>query len=98
MNPVKETGLRSQLRYSPKPEQKMNICPPVPPREETVRMAADLAATFSGVPEGGRAAVDCALVRNVKKPAGAKPGRVIYTDYKTLIGRSDPKLKERTAE
>ena len=67
-------------------------------KEETVRLAADLAATFSAVPEGGRAAVDCALVRNVKKPAGAKPGRVIYTDYKTLIGRSDPKLKERTAE
>ena len=64
-------------------------------KEETVRMAADLAATFSGAADGARAAVDCTLVRNVKKPAGAKPGRVIYTDCRTLIGRSDPKLKDR---
>lgn len=62
--------------------------------EETLRLAADLAATFSGAAEGERVAVDCTLVRNVKKPAGAKPGRVIYTDNKTLIGRSDPNLKE----
>ena len=63
-------------------------------KEETVRLAADLAATFSGAADGERAAVDCTLVRNVKKPAGAKPGRVIYTDYRTLIGRSDHTLKD----
>ena len=30
-------------------------------------------------------AVDYTAVRNVKKPSGAKPGKVIYTDYKTLF-------------
>ena len=62
--------------------------------EETLRMAADLAASFSGASEGERVAVDCTLVRNVKKPAGAKPGRVVYTDYKTVIGRADPNYKQ----
>ncbi len=28
--------------------------------------------------------VDYTLVRYVKKPAGARPGMVIYTDYKTI--------------
>ena len=64
--------------------------------EETVRLAADLAATFSSAADGERVAVDCTLVRNVKKPAGAKPGRVVYTEYKTLIGRADAALKENT--
>ena len=63
--------------------------------EETIRMAADLAVTFSGAADGERAAVDCTLVRNVKKTAGAKPGRVIYTDYKTIAGRSDHTMKVR---
>ena len=31
------------------------------------------------------AAIDYALARYVKKPSGAKPGMVIYTDYKTLF-------------
>ena len=57
--------------------------------EETVRFAADLAATFSSASDGERVAVDCTLVRNVKKPPGARPGRVVYTDYRTLTGRSD---------
>ena len=65
--------------------------------EETIQFAADLAATFSGAADGERVAVDCTLARNVKKPAGARPGRVIYTDYKTRIGRADRSLidKER---
>ncbi|MDO4991132.1 MAG: NFACT RNA binding domain-containing protein [Eubacteriales bacterium] len=59
--------------------------------EESVRFAADLAAAFSSAADGERVAVDCTLVRNVKKPAGAKPGRVVYSDYKTLVGRCDHK-------
>ena len=65
-----------------------------PADEDTVRFAADLAATFSGASDGERTAVDCTLVRNVKKPSGAKPGRVVYSDYETRIGRSDHTLKE----
>ena len=59
--------------------------------EETIRFAADLAASYSAAADGERAAVDCTLVRNVKKPPGARPGRVIYTDYRTLIGKADRK-------
>ncbi len=59
--------------------------------EETIRFAADLAASYSAAADGERVAVDCTLVRNVKKPPGARPGRVIYTDYRTLIGRADRK-------
>ncbi|MBQ3276013.1 MAG: NFACT family protein [Oscillospiraceae bacterium] len=63
--------------------------------EETVRQAAALAVTFSQAREGGRAAVDCTQVRHVKKPAGARPGRVIYTDCFTLAAQADPALAER---
>ena len=63
--------------------------------EETVRQAAILAVTYSQAREAGRAAVDCTQVRHVKKPAGARPGRVIYTDYTTIAAQADPALAER---
>lgn len=66
-----------------------------PADETAIRQAATLAAVMSRVPEGDRAAVDYTLVRNVKKPAGARPGRVIYTGQTTLIVRSDPELAKR---
>ena len=63
--------------------------------EETIRQAASLAVTYSQAREAGRTAVDCTQVRHVKKPSGAKPGRVIYTDYITLAAQADPALAER---
>ena len=57
--------------------------------------AAALAATYSQAKNGGKAAVDCTQVRFVKKPSGAKPGRVIYTDYRTIITAADEALAER---
>ena len=63
--------------------------------EETVHQAAVLAATYSQAKGGGKVAVDCTQVRFVKKPSGAKPGRVIYTDYRTLIASADEALAER---
>ena len=63
--------------------------------EQTIRQAAAIAVTLSRTAEGDRAAVDCTLVRNVKKPSGARPGRVIYTDYRTLAAQSDPGLVDR---
>ena len=62
--------------------------------EETIRFAADLAATYSSAGDGERTAVDCTEVRNVKKPPGARPGQVIYSHYSTLTGRSDHTLKK----
>ena len=48
----------------------------------TLTEAAVLAATNSKA-NGKQVAVDYAEVRYVKKPSGAKPGMVIYTNYKT---------------
>ena len=62
--------------------------------EESIRQAAILAATYSAS-GGGKTAVDYTLIKNVKKPAGARPGRVIFTDYETLIVEPDPALAER---
>ena len=63
--------------------------------EDTIRQAAALAVTFSKARDAGKTAVDCTVVRNVKKPSGAKPGRVIYTDYRTLVAVGDAALAER---
>ena len=54
------------------------------PDDLSVFEAACLAAWHSQGREGGKVPVDCTLVRYVKKPNGALPGMVIYTDYKTL--------------
>ena len=63
--------------------------------ELTLRQAAALAVTYSQAREGGRTAVDYAPVRNVKKPSGARPGRVIYTDYRTITAAADEALAVR---
>lgn len=62
--------------------------------EEDIYQAAVLAATYSQS-GGGKTAVDCTQVRFVKKPAGARPGRVVYTDYRTLIVEPDEDLALR---
>lgn len=37
-------------------------------------------------------AVDVTPVRFVKKPGGAKPGMVVYTQYRTVYVTPDPSL------
>lgn len=54
-----------------------------PITDTAVHQAAVLAAYNSKARASSNVAVDYTLVKYVKKPAGAKPGRVIYTDYKT---------------
>ena len=39
--------------------------------------------------------VDYTRIKNVKKPSGAKPGMVIYTDFKTAIVTPDRELVEK---
>ena len=63
--------------------------------ELTIRQAAALAVTHSQASAGGKTAVDYTMVRFVKKPSGAKPGRVIYTDYTTVIAEADDELSRR---
>ena len=48
--------------------------------------AAEIAAAFSKGADGQNVEVDYTLVRNVKKPAGAKPGFVIYhTNWSCIV-------------
>jgi len=54
------------------------------PDERSLNEAAMLAAWFSQGRESGQVPVDYTPVRYVKKPAGAKPGFVIYNTYHTL--------------
>ncbi len=55
------------------------------PDEETILYAARLAALYSKGRASSRVPVDYTLRRYVKKPAGAKPGFVIYTNQSTLF-------------
>ena len=57
--------------------------------DNTIEEAAMLAAYHSKARKSGNVPVDYTLVRYVKKPSGAKPGMVIYTDYKTAYVTPD---------
>ena len=67
------------------------------PSERSLEQAAVLAATYSQGRGGGKVPVDYTMLRNVRKPAGALPGKVLYTDYKTLMVQSDESLAKRLA-
>lgn len=58
------------------------------PDDQTLYEAACLAAYFSQARGGGKVPVDYALAKFVKKPRGAMPGMVIYTDYQTMAADS----------
>ena len=70
-------------------------CEGVEPDEQTLREAASLAALHSQASSGGKVPVDYTRVKNVKKPAGALPGMVIYTNYATLAAEADEALAEK---
>ena len=65
------------------------------PDEETLYEAAVIAAYYSKARSGGKVPIDYAFVKHIKKPNGARPGMVIYTDYKTIIASSDEELVTR---
>lgn len=52
--------------------------------DNTLSEAANLAAYFSKGKLSSNVPVDYAWKKNVKKPSGAKPGKVIYESYKTI--------------
>lgn len=60
----------------------------VPP-ERSILEAAQLAAYYSKASDSTRVEVDYTYARELKKPVGAKPGKVIYHTNKTLL--VDPK-------
>ncbi len=70
-------------------------CDGLTPPERTIEEAAQLAVYYSQAREGGKTQVDCTMVRNVRKPSGSLPGKVIYTDYSTLAVSADEALTEK---
>ncbi|MFR1050425.1 MAG: NFACT family protein [Lachnospirales bacterium] len=65
------------------------------PDELSVAQAASLAAWFSQGREAGKVPVDFTPVKYVKKPAGARPGMVVYTTYQTRMAPPDETLAKR---
>ena len=65
------------------------------PDSQTIREAAMLAAFYSQARHSQNVPVDYTKVKYVKKPAGGKPGMVIYTDYKTLFVTPDEKIVDK---
>ncbi len=52
---------------------------------------AEAAAYYSGLREGSNVAVDYTEVRNVKKPSGSAPGKVVYyTNYTAYVNPKKP--------
>jgi len=60
--------------------------------EEDIREAAMLAAWYSQGKESGNVPVDYVAVKAVKKPAGGKPGMVIYDGYRTVYATPKEEL------
>lgn len=63
--------------------------------DKTIEEAAIIAAYNSHARESAQVPVDYTLIRNVKKPNGAKPGMVIFVDYQTAYVTPDQELVER---
>ena len=55
------------------------------PTDEVIEFAAKIAVKHSEAKLSSKVSVDYTLVKYVHKPSGSKPGKVIYTDYKTII-------------
>lgn len=66
--------------------------------EQTLFEAAQLAAYHSKARGGSGVPVDYVPVKFVKKPAGAKPGMVIFTNNKTLYITPNKELVESLSE
>ena len=67
------------------------------PDEQSLMEAASLAAYFSQAQGSTKVPVDYTPVKFVKKPAGAKPGMVVYTTYQTMLADPDESLVKRLA-
>ncbi|MBM6921421.1 NFACT family protein [Phocea massiliensis] len=63
--------------------------------DQAITEAAIIAAYHSKARESAQVAVDYTRIKFVKKPAGAKPGMVIFTDYQTAFVTPDEELVHR---
>lgn len=65
------------------------------PPDKTIEEAAVIAAVNSRGKDSNLVPVDYCLARYVKKPSGAKPGKVIFTNYSTAFVKPDAELVQR---
>ena len=65
------------------------------PTDRSLEEAAMLAAYYSKGRDSAQVKVDYCPARFVKKPAGARPGMVIYTNYQTAFVTPDAALAEQ---
>ena len=65
------------------------------PPDSTIEEAAVIAAVNSRGKGSNLVPVDYCLARYVKKPSGAKPGKVIFTNYQTAFVKPDTELEEK---
>ncbi len=68
------------------------------PDVQSMTEAAMLAAWFSQGRESGQVAVDYTQIRNVKKPAGARLGMVVYDPYQTAYVTPSEDIVKKLAE
>ncbi len=61
--------------------------------DKAIEEAAQIAARFSSAGEADKVPVDYTLIKNVKKPNNAKPGKVIYHIYNTLYVTPNREIK-----
>lgn len=70
------------------------LCNGEEPDAKDFTEAAEIAAYFSKGADGQNVEVDYTLVRNVKKPAGTKPGFVIYhTNWSCIVTPDEARVK-----
>lgn len=65
------------------------------PPDKTIEEAAVIAACNSRGRDSSLVPVDYCLAKFVRKPAGAKPGKVIFTNYKTAFVKPDAELEKQ---
>lgn len=65
------------------------------PPDKTIEEAAVIAACNSRGRDSSLVPVDYCLAKFVRKPAGAKPGKVIFTNYKTAFVKPDTELEKQ---
>lgn len=68
------------------------------PDPQSMTEAASLAAWFSQARGGRQVPVDYTQLRYVKKPAGARPGMMVYDTYQTAYVSPEAELPERLRE
>ena len=64
------------------------------PPDSTLEQASVIASVNSKGRDSNLVPVDYCFAKYVKKPSGAKPGKVIFTNYKTVFVKPDTELEK----